>query len=804
MKHACHAGIGFATHGPLAYAKTITKNNAYVDLMLAFTANSPKCLRTWLLVGVCGLVWVAQPAIAQAAQAPSVEINLDALNSLRGGTPPAPPPPVAKSKPAAPIVHTQPEAPELRKVPTEQPPVGTRVIHAPAAQVPVTPAPVAKPANRPATPLTTIVPKAKRYIPAAPTATRSKPLPVIESTPIIESTPPAVVAPPPPPLPPPAREPEPIPALEPLPTEPLRAATPKTIAPPGFTPEPLPEYISRPVVNRIIEATPPEEFTLPDPALIEHAPERVEPEPTVKLIYENPVKKIEKSSAKKPSAASKREKTSDVRVTYEKPHKPAVGKELPPLESDVKPAHQKKVKATPKTEPKEEVKPEIVPELPADVTPKVSNSPMMIPVPDTKLPALPPTVVERVKKMQESPEPKQGIISDITVEKNPIVEKAQTDAKKAAKIGKEKATPEDTQEPEKIKAPVTDGDMKALPPLPPTAPAPAEVEAFAPAPKPNASPIMIPLPDPVKLLPKEAPPVEAVKKHEPLEDRTGGVLPEPMTPLSVAKPAPENKKTQAVELPPLPPAPVVEVKPEPKAEPVIEPKKEPRLEPRPEAKAEKAPIHLPKSEIAPLPKMETKPVTDAPLPKLPVLAPKTPEKKEQKPVATTVKEVQKESGKLPSSKLPPLPSTEKAEAPELPPLPKPPAAEMVEDASPATEEPKPDANPVPEKLPALSKAGDAEKAASITYKKGKADLSKDDKASLSEIAEQVKQSQGNVRIAAYASGSAEESSVAKRTSLTRALNIRAYLIDKGVNPQSITTQALGNQVKEDRAEVFVK
>jgi outer membrane protein OmpA-like peptidoglycan-associated protein len=43
--------------------------------------------------------------------------------------------------------------------------------------------------------------------------------------------------------------------------------------------------------------------------------------------------------------------------------------------------------------------------------------------------------------------------------------------------------------------------------------------------------------------------------------------------------------------------------------------------------------------------------------------------------------------------------------------------------------------------------------------------------------------------------------------LARALQIRAYLISKGVNQLSINVQAMGNQVPSgdaDRADIFIK
>ena len=96
---------------------------------------------------------------------------------------------------------------------------------------------------------------------------------------------------------------------------------------------------------------------------------------------------------------------------------------------------------------------------------------------------------------------------------------------------------------------------------------------------------------------------------------------------------------------------------------------------------------------------------------------------------------------------------------------------------------------------------------SLRYAKDKTDLSDDAKGDLSSIADTVKQSQGSVRIVAYAGGTAEEVSVAKRTSLARALQIRAYLISKGVNQLNISVQALGNKVpngQTERADIYVK
>ncbi len=64
-----------------------------------------------------------------------------------------------------------------------------------------------------------------------------------------------------------------------------------------------------------------------------------------------------------------------------------------------------------------------------------------------------------------------------------------------------------------------------------------------------------------------------------------------------------------------------------------------------------------------------------------------------------------------------------------------------------------------------------------------------------------------VSIVAYASGSPEQPSTARRVSLSRALAVRAYLIDKGISNLRITVQAEGNKnagSDADRVDVFIK
>lgn len=175
--------------------------------------------------------------------------------------------------------------------------------------------------------------------------------------------------------------------------------------------------------------------------------------------------------------------------------------------------------------------------------------------------------------------------------------------------------------------------------------------------------------------------------------------------------------------------------------------------------------------------MTVTPPTVAPLPavpELPALTPKAP----AKPAET-----------LPPSELPPAPKTVVVT---------PPTAKAAKDTPP----PAP-----PVVAPALSPGAADAVNTSVAFPKDMTELSDAAKKELAEIAEKVKRSQASVRVVGYASGSADQASMARRISLSRALAVRAYLIDKGVNRLSITAQALGNQVpsgEPDRADIFVK
>ncbi len=96
---------------------------------------------------------------------------------------------------------------------------------------------------------------------------------------------------------------------------------------------------------------------------------------------------------------------------------------------------------------------------------------------------------------------------------------------------------------------------------------------------------------------------------------------------------------------------------------------------------------------------------------------------------------------------------------------------------------------------------------SIVFKPTETSVPLTMKSQLDEAAEGIKASAGSrVNLIAYASGTEEQASTARRVSLSRALAVRAYLIEKGVDKLAINVQAEGNKNpggEADRVDVFV-
>jgi outer membrane protein OmpA-like peptidoglycan-associated protein len=83
-------------------------------------------------------------------------------------------------------------------------------------------------------------------------------------------------------------------------------------------------------------------------------------------------------------------------------------------------------------------------------------------------------------------------------------------------------------------------------------------------------------------------------------------------------------------------------------------------------------------------------------------------------------------------------------------------------------------------------------------------LSDDGKQVLDKIADKLKVNDARAQIIAYAAGTADQSSAARRLSLKRALSVREYLIAKGIRSQRMDLRALGNETGEgppDRVDI---
>ncbi|GAB3125943.1 hypothetical protein GCM10027256_24520 [Novispirillum itersonii subsp. nipponicum] len=92
----------------------------------------------------------------------------------------------------------------------------------------------------------------------------------------------------------------------------------------------------------------------------------------------------------------------------------------------------------------------------------------------------------------------------------------------------------------------------------------------------------------------------------------------------------------------------------------------------------------------------------------------------------------------------------------------------------------------------------------LSFSSSQTDLSADARAALDASLAKLGSS-GSVQVLAYASGDRDNPSKARRTSLSRALAVRTYLIDKGIASNRIDVRALGDQSQggsADRVDLF--
>ncbi|MBO6521530.1 MAG: OmpA family protein [Rhodospirillales bacterium] len=198
------------------------------------------------------------------------------------------------------------------------------------------------------------------------------------------------------------------------------------------------------------------------------------------------------------------------------------------------------------------------------------------------------------------------------------------------------------------------------------------------------------------------------------------------------------------------------------------------------------------------PKMAAKPAPAAPAPapmpkaaEMPKPAAAAPtqlaEKKAPPPPPAAEPEKQPEAAAAP----PPPPAPETASAPPPPPMPaasEPPAAPTVEQESSAPEAPK------PTEQAATSTATPADGPVKVVFNGDDTKLSADGQQALQSVLDKLSQNENaRVQLMAYAAGEDLTSSKARRISLSRALSVRSFLIEKGVRSTRIDVRALGDK-----------
>ncbi len=161
------------------------------------------------------------------------------------------------------------------------------------------------------------------------------------------------------------------------------------------------------------------------------------------------------------------------------------------------------------------------------------------------------------------------------------------------------------------------------------------------------------------------------------------------------------------------------------------------------------------------------------------------------PESATVPEVvtAPEAAVVPAAEaVPPSPSTPQAAEPQAP-------APQIESVDPMPEAPAAEATPTPAPqtaaLPPLE-------GVRLLFTEGTADLSDRVKRDLGRFAEALLgHDRQRIQLLAYAKGTADAASQARRLSLTRALAVRSYLMAQGVLPTRMDVRALGNKADND-------
>ncbi|MDE3060990.1 MAG: OmpA family protein [Pseudomonadota bacterium] len=110
-------------------------------------------------------------------------------------------------------------------------------------------------------------------------------------------------------------------------------------------------------------------------------------------------------------------------------------------------------------------------------------------------------------------------------------------------------------------------------------------------------------------------------------------------------------------------------------------------------------------------------------------------------------------------------------------------------------------------VPAAAATGNAP-ALRIAFKATETAVPLSMKEDLDNLAKRLRQNENErITLIAYASAVGDQASTARRVSLSRALSVRAYLIDAGVNNLRINVQAEGDKSPggdPDRVDMFIQ
>lgn len=480
----------------------------------------------------------------------------------------------------------------------------------------------------------------------------------------------------------------------------------------------------------------------------------------------------------------------------------------PPKEAEK--ALEKELEALPAMEPAEDVMPSMSADLPEPDLKSLEPLPMPVLEPEVKK--------ESAKKTSE---PKETVSAESVTKKIVIKTPEEEPEKKEAPSLEELGLPGLEEAPA---SPDSEPELADLAPLPPSGESAAELP---PLPEPEGE-------SPPEIAAPEAPPASPLPPPAPVELESPPVVEPPKE--VIAPPAKKEEKGMFSGLKGMiggllgseeeKPVPEVVVSPPPVAPAAMEPLPTP---------GEMAGLHEPT--VAPLPPLpgEKEPeVAVAPV-GLPPLDAVTSKPEGHEDALTFVKSKTGGAEPLPPLESAPLPSLGKEESPqekapslelaqnqksngkELPSLAElgvpdlPPEEPDAPPSSPEAPLSLPVPLPVQKSLEPVAAPKAQEKVAmQVTFAKTETEVPLSSQNELKNLAKELAAPGNNkgVSVVAYASGSKDQESIARRVSLSRALAIRAFLIDSGVDNLRINVQAMGNKedgsANPERADIFVK